>query len=63
MTHDSDVAVPDGAPVDIAPSSAGAAERPGGSLALSPPAASAHGGLRPPIREDLQRSAAGKESA
>lgn len=63
MTRDSDVAVPDGAPVDIGPTSAGAAERPGGRLALSPPAASAHGGLRPPTPEDLQHTAAGKESA
>ncbi|MDF2666906.1 MAG: hypothetical protein K0R81_2756 [Microbacterium sp.] len=63
MTRDSDVAVPDRAPVDIVPPSAGAAERPGGSLALSPPAVTARGGLRPPTPEDLQHSAAWKESA
>ena len=57
MSRPLDVVVHGEAPVDIVTTSAGAAERPGGSPTDEPP------GVAPSTREDPQRSAAPKESA
>lgn len=57
MSRPLDVVVHGGAPIDIATTSAGAAERPGGSPADEPQ------DVAPSTREDPQRSAAPKESA
>lgn len=59
MTPEFDVVVRGEAPIDIVTTSAGAAERPGGS----PAAPAGRQSIDPPTREDPQLPAALKESA